>query len=85
MGTHKHTLYRFLFPLVWARLHASRDAQHDIPKLQAVPPILPESPGPSGPKIYPQNQELPRQPNQREGQNGKVMNFAHFCEFWCFP
>ena len=23
-------------------------------------------------------------PNQRKGQNEKFMNFAHFCEFWCF-
>ena len=22
--------------------------------------------------------------NQRKGQNEKFMNFAHFCEFWCF-
>ena len=26
----------------------------------------------------------PGKPNQREGQNEKLMNFAHFCEFWCF-
>ena len=26
----------------------------------------------------------PRKPNQRKGQNEKFMNFAHFCEFWCF-
>ena len=25
-----------------------------------------------------------RKPNQRKGQNEKFMNFAHFCEFWCF-
>ena len=35
----------------------------------------------------PINQESPKQslskPNQREGQNEKFMNFAHFCEFWC--
>ena len=30
-------------------------------------------------------QESPRQTkNQRKGQNEKFMNFAHFCEFWCF-
>ena len=29
-------------------------------------------------------QESPRKPNQRKGQNKKFMNFAHFCEFWCF-
>ena len=23
-------------------------------------------------------------PNQKKGQNEKFMNFAHFCEFWCF-
>ena len=23
-------------------------------------------------------------PNQIKGQNEKFMNFAHFCEFWCF-
>ena len=23
-------------------------------------------------------------PNQRMGQNEEFMNFAHFCEFWCF-
>ena len=23
-------------------------------------------------------------PNQRKGQNEKFMNFAHYCEFWCF-
>ena len=26
----------------------------------------------------------PGKPNQRKGQNEKLMNFAHFCEFWCF-
>ena len=26
----------------------------------------------------------PGKPNQRKGQNDKFMNFAHFCEFWCF-
>ena len=26
----------------------------------------------------------PSKPNQRKGQNEKFMNFAHFCEFWCF-
>ena len=26
----------------------------------------------------------PGKPNQRKGQNAKFMNFAHFCEFWCF-
>ena len=26
----------------------------------------------------------PGKPNQRKGQNKKFMNFAHFCEFWCF-
>ena len=26
----------------------------------------------------------PGKPNQRNGQNEKFMNFAHFCEFWCF-
>ena len=26
----------------------------------------------------------PGKPNQRKGQNEKFMNFAHFCEFWCF-
>ena len=26
----------------------------------------------------------PGKPNQREGQNEKFMNFALFCEFWCF-
>ena len=30
------------------------------------------------------NQESPGKPNQRKGQNEKFMNFAHFCEFWCF-
>ena len=28
--------------------------------------------------VLDQNQELPRQPNQRKGQNEKFMNFAHF-------
>ena len=27
----------------------------------------------------------PGKPNQRKGQNEKFMNFALFCEFWCFP
>ena len=27
----------------------------------------------------------PGKPNQKKGQNEKFMNFAHFCEFWCFP
>ena len=26
----------------------------------------------------------PSKPNQIKGQNEKFMNFAHFCEFWCF-
>ena len=26
----------------------------------------------------------PSKPNQRKGQNEKFMNFAQFCEFWCF-
>ena len=26
----------------------------------------------------------PGKPNQRKGKNEKFMNFAHFCEFWCF-
>ena len=26
----------------------------------------------------------PGKPNQKKGQNEKFMNFAHFCEFWCF-
>ena len=26
----------------------------------------------------------PGKPNQRKDQNEKFMNFAHFCEFWCF-
>ena len=26
----------------------------------------------------------PGKRNQRKGQNEKFMNFAHFCEFWCF-
>ena len=26
----------------------------------------------------------PSKPNQRKGQNEKFMNFAYFCEFWCF-
>ena len=26
----------------------------------------------------------PGKPNQKKGQNEKLMNFAHFCEFWCF-
>ena len=26
----------------------------------------------------------PGKPNERKGQNEKFMNFAHFCEFWCF-
>ena len=26
----------------------------------------------------------PGKPNQRKGQNKKFMNFAHYCEFWCF-
>ena len=26
----------------------------------------------------------PGKPNQRKGQNEKFMNFARFCEFWCF-
>ena len=26
----------------------------------------------------------PGKPNQKRGQNEKFMNFAHFCEFWCF-
>ena len=26
----------------------------------------------------------PSKPNQRKGQNEKFMNFAFFCEFWCF-
>ena len=26
----------------------------------------------------------PGKPNQRKDQNRKFMNFAHFCEFWCF-
>ena len=33
-----------------------------------------------GPKI----RSRPGKPNQRKGQNEKFMNFAHFCEFWCF-
>ena len=26
----------------------------------------------------------PGKPNQKKAQNEKFMNFAHFCEFWCF-
>ena len=26
----------------------------------------------------------PSKPNQRKSQNEKFMDFAHFCEFWCF-
>ena len=26
----------------------------------------------------------PGKPNQKKGQNEKFMNFARFCEFWCF-
>ena len=26
----------------------------------------------------------PANQTQRKGQNEKFMNFAHFCEFWCF-
>ena len=26
----------------------------------------------------------PGKPNPKKGQNEKLMNFAHFCEFWCF-
>ena len=30
------------------------------------------------------NQESPRQTKPKKGQNEKFMNFALFCEFWCF-
>ena len=30
------------------------------------------------------NHEFPGKPNKRKGRNEKFMNFAHFCEFWCF-
>ena len=26
----------------------------------------------------------PGKPNQKKGQSEKLMNFDHFCEFWCF-
>ena len=36
---------------------------------------------PKFPQIF---QESPQQTKQRKGQNIKFMNFAYFCEFWCF-
>ena len=30
------------------------------------------------------HQESPRQTKPKKGQNEKFMNFAHFCELWCF-
>ena len=30
------------------------------------------------------SQESPRQTKPKKGANEKFMNFAHFCEFWCF-
>ena len=35
-------------------------------------------------KSRPTIRSRPGKPNQRKGQNEKFMNFAHFCEFWCF-
>ena len=35
-------------------------------------------------KKLPKFRSRPGKPNQRKGQNEKFMNFAHFCEFWCF-
>ena len=32
----------------------------------------------------PKIRSRPSKPNQRKGQNEKFMNFALFCEFWCF-
>ena len=38
-----------------------------------------------GLKSCPLSQESPRQTKPKEkGQNEKFLNFAHFCEFWCF-
>ena len=34
--------------------------------------------------LHPPIGSRPGKPNQRKGQNEKFMNFAHFCEFWCF-
>ena len=34
--------------------------------------------------VTPPFRSVPGKPNQRKGQNEKFMNFAHFCEFWCF-
>ena len=38
-------------------------------------------PSARNPRIF---RSRPGKPNQRKGQNEKFMNFAHFCEFWCF-
>ena len=35
-------------------------------------------------RVDPLIRSRPSKPNQRKGQNEKFMNFAHFCEFWCF-
>ena len=34
--------------------------------------------------LCPSLRSRPGKSNQRKGQNEKFMNFAHFCEFWCF-
>ena len=33
---------------------------------------------------FPQFQESPRKTKPKKGPKRKFMNFAHFCEFWCF-
>ena len=48
------------------------------PPCSATPYSGPTSPSP---KI----RSRPGKTNQRKGQNEKFMNFAHFCEFLCFP
>ena len=38
----------------------------------------------SSQKNYIAYQELPGQSKPKKGRSEKFMNFAHFCEFWCF-
>ena len=85
------SLFRFAVLLAFLRVFPffSRDfkgsaAREILASFGASSLSLPKKQGLEGqacPKII---RSRPGKPNQRKGQNEKFMNFAHFCEFWCF-
>ena len=62
----------------WFSLLLSKSCQGNLGGKQRFPRILRKLWSPAGIR------SRPCKPNQRKGQNEKFMNFAHFCEFWCF-